>query len=355
MMLEPFLKSRCKSKAEVFDLIVLNSISDAGSEIGQDIAKMTPKQKRNLFSGISSISRIAERIYPVLDTSGLVKVLEDTIQGDSLANFVETFSCYVGNVTKENFAQKVADQFKKIIFDSSATFRSAQLQGTATLRAQLFEEDDGICPCCGKSLSLNSADENAIVATKLDTFDSDTGRPYKMIGLCKDCANLYAIGKLDKDLAHAKERLEKKANLRKQAGTISVDGKLMSAIEILLKESKTSDVVLNMKSLKINQKVDKENELFLYNKIKSNVAHYFPNLYKLFGELDGEERRSYELLSSTIRTAFLFAEKESQNKEDIFNLLVDKVSIAGCCDKSVAEIIVSYFVQSCEVFHEISK
>ncbi len=354
-ILYPFFKARCKSKADFFDLLILNSIGSNGGAVSQNIAKMSGKQKRNLCNGMYSISKIAIEIYPVLDTSALVDILNATIQGDSIDEFIEAFSGYISNMTKGNFAQKLADEFKEIILDNSAMFRSAQLQGTAIRRSQLFQEDDGLCPCCGKKLSLDTAAKNAILAVKIDEFDHDTGKPYKMIGLCVDCAKLDKLGKLDKDLVAIKGNLERKAKLHEQAGSVSVDEKLMEAIERLLKSPKSSKIDLSMKSLKINQKIDMQKELVFYNKIKGNVASYFPLLYKMFGELDGDDKRSYELLSSTIKTSFLIAEKKSQNKEDIFNLLVDQVSSAGNCDKSIAEIIVSYFVQSCEVFHEIPK
>ena len=56
-----------------------------------------------------------------------------------------------------------------------------------------------------------------------------------------------------------------------------------------------------------------------------------------------------------LKLLFLKVEKNSKSIESIFNCLVNQVSNAAECEKSIAEIIVSYFIQSCEVFHEISK
>lgn len=352
-LIHPFLKGRCKNKAELFDLLILNSIRLENEGLREEIAHMTAKQKRNLCNGVYSISKIAEKIYPFLDMSDLIKILKDKIQGYALDDFVSTFGCYDGNVTKENFAEEVSNLLRRIILDNSVLFRSAQLEGTATLRSELFQEDAGICPTCGCPLNMDSSKENAIVAIGVD--GSSPHDATKSIGLCRKCAEKCRNGSLDKDLAKIKKSLEEKDDLRKQTGSIEIDEKLMAAIDCLLRQGNDTKVKLSMKSLKISQKIDKNENFALFAKIKMNVSSYFSMLYGMFGELDGEDKRSYEFLSASIKIAFLKAEKTSNNIEAIFNCLVNQVSRAAACEKSIAEIIVSYFVQSCEVFHEISK
>ncbi len=349
----PFLSVRCKSKAEVFDLLILNCISSKNEGLREEISHISAKQKRNLFENRSSISKIAEKIYPYLDTSTLVEILNEEITGFSIDDFVETFSYYVSNINKENFADKCAETLRKILLDSSALFRSAQLEGTASLRSKLFEEDNGKCPSCGRSLSLVSSDANAIVAIGLD--GSSPSASSKVIGLCRKCAELHRNGKLQKDINKLKENVEIQSSIRNQTCDISFDEKLMVAVDNLFRNFKSQKTKLSLKSLKISQKIDKDKEFALYNKIKANVVMYFPSLYEMFSTLDGDKQRSYEILSSSIKIACIKAEEKAKNKEEVFNYLTDEISIIACCEKSIAEIIVSYFVQSCEVFHEISE
>ncbi|HAS56734.1 MAG TPA: hypothetical protein DCR94_05840 [Firmicutes bacterium] len=352
-LIHPFLKGICKSKEVLFDLLILNSITSENEGLREEIAHMSAKQKRNLCNGVYSISKVAEKIYPFLDMSDLIEVLKTQIQGYALDDFVSTFGCYDGNVTKENFAEEVSNLLRKIILDNSALFRSAQLEGTATLRSELFQEDAGICPTCARPLDMDSSKENAIVAIGVD--GSSPCGVTKSIGLCRKCAEKCRNGSLGKDLAKIKKSFEEKNNLRKQTGSIEINEKLMAAIDCLLRQRNDTKVKLSMKSLKISQKIDKKGDFALYAKIKMNVSSYFSTLYDTFGELDGEDKRSYEFLSASIKIAFLKAEKVSDNREAIFNCLVNQVSRAASCEQSIAEIIVSYFVQSCEVFHEISK
>lgn len=352
-LIYPFLKGRCKSKAELFDFLILNSVRSESEGVKEEIAKMSSKQKRNLCNGVSSISKIAEKIYPFLDTTNLVEILDDEINGYAIDDFVDTFHFYDESVDESNFAEKVSNQLRMILLENSSLFRSAQLEGTATLRSELFQEDEGVCPNCGCPQDMDSSKENAIVAIGLDGFSPS--KLSETIGLCRRCAEQYRKGLLEKDLTKIKESLEEKNSLRKKIGSVSIDEQLMSAIDRLLRQENCVKVSLNTKSLRISQKIDKKKDFALFAKVKMYVSSYFSMLYDMFGTLDGEEKRSYELLSASIRTAFLKAEQSSNNKEAIFDCLVNQVSNAANCQRSIAEIIVSYFVQSCEVFHEISK
>ena len=352
-LLYPFLKPRCKNLSELFDLLILSSIRSETEGLKEEIAHMTVRQKRNLCNGTSSISHIAEKIYPFLNTTDFTEILQNEIKGYAIDDFVKTFSFYDKTINKNNYPEKIANALRNIILENSSTFRSAQLEGTATLRALLFEEDDGICPNCGCKLDLDSTNPNAIVAIGLDGL-SPRGDS-KTIGLCRRCAEKYRNGQIEKNLVNVKEKLEEKSALRNQVGSIDITEKLMNTIDCLLRIGGTSRIQLSMKSLKIDQKIDKKSDFALYSKVRMYVTSYFSTLYDAFGKLDGEEERSYELLSASIRIAWIKAEKVSKSKEAVFNSLVDQVSCAANCEKSVAEIVVSYFIQICEVFHEIAK
>lgn len=91
MLLHPFLKTRCKNKAELFDFLILNSVRPENEGVKEEIAKMSSKQKRNLCNGIYSISRIAEKIYPYLDMSDLNEALKEEIKGYAIDDCVNSF------------------------------------------------------------------------------------------------------------------------------------------------------------------------------------------------------------------------------------------------------------------------
>ena len=354
LILYPFLKDRCKNKADLFDCVVLNSINQDSTTVIEKISQLSDRQKHYLCNGHSSFSHLAGMIYPVLDTSKFEKILRGLVSNGVLKEAIAAFGSYIGNLREDNFAEKIAGEYKKIVSDSSAIYRSAQLRGTAELRSELFAENGGVCPCCGRSMTLDTTKENAMIAVKIDAFDVDSNSSSQNIGLCKRCAHLYDTGELEKDLAEVKKFLEKAAAIRDVAGSIAIHEKLMNAIEELLR-TKAPLTQLNMTSLKINQKIDQNETPLLYNKVQDNVNRYFPFLDEMFSQFDGDADHSYDFLSSSIKMASILAESNTKDKNVIFCELVKKVSSAGSCDQIVAEIIVSYFIQSCEVFREIPK
>ncbi len=267
--------------AELFDLLILNSMRSETEGLKQQIAEMSLKQKRNLCNGVYSISHIAEKIYPFLDTADLQEVLKNEIQGYAIEDFVETFSFYDRTINENNFPKKVSDALRNILLENSSKFRSAQLEGTATLRAQLFEECDGICPNCGCKLELDSSKTSAIVAIGLDGLSPNGST--KAIGLCRKCAERHRNGQIEKDLVKIKENLEEKSVIRNKVGSIDINEKLMNAIDYLLRQGNSAKVKLSMKSLKVDQKIDKQNDFALYSKVKMYVVSYFSTLYDMFG------------------------------------------------------------------------
>lgn len=279
MLLHPFLKSRCKSKAELFDFLILNSVRSESEGVKEELSQMTAKQKRNLCNGIYSISKIAEKIYPYLDMSNLIEALNEEIYGYAIDDCVNAFILYDKNINQDNFAEKISLVLRKIFLDNSALFRSAQLKGTATLRSELFQEDEGVCPNCGCPLDMDSSKENAIVAIGLDGFSPS--ELSETIGLCRRCAEQYRNGLLEKDLTKIKESLDEKNGLRKQIGSIDINEQLMSAIDRLLRQENCAKVSFNMKSLRISQKIDKKKDFALYAKIKTYISSYFSMLYNM--------------------------------------------------------------------------
>ena len=94
----------------------------------------------------------------------------------------------------------------------------------------------------------------------------------------------------------------------------------------------------------------------LKNLIGMHVAIYYPYIRDCFKELEGLNGFRLTVLSLQIKSCFIKLEGISDNKTDIFNQLVDWVMKKTLSTSRVAcEAVVSFFVQNCEVFHEITE
>lgn len=98
------------------------------------------------------------------------------------------------------------------------------------------------------------------------------------------------------------------------------------------------------------------NELLLKNRIEMNVTNYYPYIRDCFKELEGINNFRLTALSLQIKSCFIKMEGISDNKSDIFDQLVDWVmSKTLSTSRDACEAVVSFFVQNCEVFQEITE
>ena len=124
----------------------------------------------------------------------------------------------------------------------------------------------------------------------------------------------------------------------------SVDGKSIIYINDFEKLPK-----FQYDPVEVRKKITDDN--ILCNKILANVVQYFPFVEEKLKQLNNERRLTYERISGDVKRAYLeFATNETR-KEVIFNQLCDWLARKARTDnKSACEVIISYYVQNCEVF-----
>lgn len=236
-------------------------------------------------------------------------------------------------------------------------------------------EVEGFCPCCGKYLLKDKngrsnklfqiahiypnspLPQEVIELNGLERLGNNSEDFENKIALCKDCHGYY-------DYHKTKEEYLKLLNKKKELLHLNDANKILSKqpieeqITIIINElmnTKETLTELEINALKISDKIE-ESSLLLKNKVEMYVTHYFLYINEQFKNLSTQGKINFEVIASQVRLAFLQAENELKSKNDIFNRLTDwlknktqAASIEAC------EAIISYFIQDCEVFHEISK
>lgn len=97
-------------------------------------------------------------------------------------------------------------------------------------------------------------------------------------------------------------------------------------------------------------------EFLLKNRISIYVTSYYPYIRDLFREMEGINGFRMETLSLQIKCCYVKMEAISDDKSLIFDQLVDWVMAKTLSSSRAAcEAVVSFFVQNCEVFHEITE
>lgn len=239
-------------------------------------------------------------------------------------------------------------------------------------------EVDGICPLCGKYLLAgkgkrmikkyqiahiypNSPIQNEVKELEgLERLGTNCEDFENKIALCKDCHWYYDDHKTKEEylnLLSIKKGLLSASKAKIAASHQDLEQEIILVINALAKidEKSLEGMKLEYKALKISNKIE-DKYAILKIKIETYVCSFFNFIKETFQNLDQTGQINFKLIASEIKTTFLKCEKEMISKSEIFKSLVNwlQSKTVGASNEA-CEAVISYFVQNCEVFHEITK
>lgn len=232
------------------------------------------------------------------------------------------------------------------------------------------------CPLCGKDLRHRRQRKTNKLYEIAHIFpNSPTEEQYELIGtlqrlgdtsesfenkiaLCKDCHDQqdYHTTREDYlDLLNKKQHFLQRTDLRDATLTLGLELEIADVVKRVctLREDELAE--LNYTPVKLAKKFT-TNEFLLKNRIAMYVTSYYPYIRDLFKEMDGIKGFRMDTLSLQIKCCFTKMEGISNDKSLIFDQLVDWVMAKTLStSRAACEAFVSFFVQNCEVFHEITE
>lgn len=156
-------------------------------------------------------------------------------------------------------------------------------------------------------------------------------------------------------LVSIKKRLNLEFTLKEISDTLGLEKDIKIIIDKLVDVDMDEIEKLNYSAVYLTNKFTRDDEL-LKNKVKQYIDNYYYFIKNEFQRLDEKSGFSFEALCCQVRAAFIKFEKEGSSKMQIFDGLVDWVyNKTKALNKIACEAIISFFVQNCEVFREISK
>lgn len=239
-------------------------------------------------------------------------------------------------------------------------------------------EINGICPLCGayvlknKGKRINKRYEIAHIYPNsptnaeakelqgLERLGINCESFENKIALCIPCHDYY-------DDHKTKEEYVKLLNIKKKAMNLSnakiavssqdIEDDITLLIETLSKIDQTTlrKMELNYQALKISNKIE-GNYFLLINKIENYVCLYFNLIKETFQNYEKSGNLNFKLIASEIKTCFLKCKNEIDVKPLIFESMVNWLKSKSINSSTEAcEAVISFFVQNCEVFDEITK
>lgn len=155
-------------------------------------------------------------------------------------------------------------------------------------------------------------------------------------------------------LVSIKKRLNLEFTLKEISDTLGLEKDIKIIIEKLVDINMDEIAKLNYLAVSLTNKFTRDDEL-LKNKIKQYIDNYYYFIKNEFQNLDEKTGFSFEALCCQVRAAFIKFEKEGAAKMQIYDSLVDWIyNKTASLNKIACEAIISFFVQNCEVFREIS-
>lgn len=339
---------------------------------------MEPRTLRGYFYGEHNITTLAKKINKDLDSQYFEKFI-DTETDDTIKGLCDAFADECPGIDNENFKTKIAERFKEIICNAATTKRkrkkttelvpqSQETTVVATISpsikekygALLVAEERGVCPNdgCSTPLFVNVGGQLGAnyEVTFIDPSVPET-RMENLIALCPACHSKYFTGRTDEQvqrLLHIKKSLVDDYEAKETVSMQKVEDGIRKVLEKIPKMQAPANIDLNYNPVTLRQKIATDN-LMLYLKAKTNVNVYYSAVQDAFTELNAERILRYKPFCLQVRMTYMNLSDMGLSQDEIFEKMVDWLQDATHEDRSSCEVIISYFIQKCEVFDAIAE
>ena len=236
------------------------------------------------------------------------------------------------------------------------------------------------CPLCSASLMLRNAKGKNVKRYKItQVFPNNVSRdlylafskhsrvlgnydhPDNLIALCTECSTDYLSEPTEEEFLHlqeTKKALQQRNRLRQGMDDVGIESEISDVVNGMINIDKVGELAeLRMDALKVRQKIEPTNKL-LIDSVTDDVTHYYSYIEGLFADIDGKESGTFDRIASEIRLAYQKIKTEGLSQNAVFEYMTDwlkdKLSVGQRNDRAISAVI-SFFVQNCEVFDEISE
>ncbi|MDI3410293.1 hypothetical protein QKW52_07370 [Bacillus sonorensis] len=132
-----------------------------------------------------------------------------------------------------------------------------------------------------------------------------------------------------------------------------IETEIKQVIKLLVEEefNEAPTNILNLTALKLDQKANKTLNGITKRKIRNEITDYYLYIKQQFKQLDKQYPNSFDVIATQIKSFYLIISRSETSQEVIYEQLTEWLSkktensSLGACG-----IIISFFIQNCEVF-----
>ena len=239
---------------------------------------------------------------------------------------------------------------------------------------ELLDETDGLCPLCGRVLIKKKNVRRMPVYHRAHIYPhsptpeqleelKDIPKPddvediSNIILLCHSCHpehDFWTTREEYLELYAAKQKCVAKHLAKQESSKIDLQPEIKDILSRLSKLDDSELVELSFEPLAVKKKIETG---MLQRKVLENVSLYYETLKSFFQGLDDCRSSTFEKIAIQVKLAFLAQGAQSLfwDQSQIFDSLVSWVQSKTLGSKETCEAVISFFVQDCEVFREISE
>lgn len=330
--------------------------------------KLTKENTLRNYSKRGLSKKFAESIVYRLDRNLFVESINQrsvTVR-ELLA---DDFKAYDATATEANIGELLADCFIEIIRSSAGLVQQSVLEKQAQQKNALelknkygdylVNEANHTCPFpgCGRELMISRAGK---IASSYEVSLIDKKKAPEVNNLLALCPNCYATYSIDSSTKVTKQLIGVKKILVGHGQNVALLENLSlekGIVDVLKKVKKLNQKDLSNASLEpkeITQKISPEDDFALYMTINSYVNAYYVRIREIMTNADKRGEIDYDEVQDQIHAMYKKLKKAKKSKVDIFNEIAQKIHKVSLMDEILCQIVVSYFVQSCEIFDAIT-
>jgi hypothetical protein len=283
----------------------------------------------------------------------------ETAIGEINSDYIKAFEDEASSITIINSSIASVDISDDIQIDLSkiASDLSASSISNRSLLVTLLSESGGTCYKCGAPLGMpqNNKPTDYCDIVYLHSDDSDQDTYETAVALCKKCSSRFSAATPTEiaQLRGIKERLMKNTTALDEAANIPIETQIADVLhEVALIQNSVDTTELRIVPLKIDEKIT---DIPLRRKTVAYVTQYFYIVQDVLAQLAQERKLDTTSLASEIKLKYQAVSKVLSEQDEINSTLIDGLyNQIGRKHRSACEIVIAYFVQSCEVFDAIS-
>nr|WP_278430423.1 ABC-three component system protein [Brevibacillus laterosporus] len=244
---------------------------------------------------------------------------------------------------------------------------------TPNENAILLSEVESMCPLCAKSLMyekkgkkeklfegahiypLNPTQDEEELLKKEEKLNDDVNHLDNFIALCRDCHKKYDNPRTVEEyrkLLDIKKSLIIRSKSRAKYYDYQIEMEIKQVLIALVNDYQESpDNLLNMNALKLDEKADKTLTPLTKRKIRNEITDYYLYTQEQFRYLDKQYPKSFQTIASQVKTFYMKISRTETSQEVIYNQLTEWLSKKTQNSSiNACGIIISFFIQNCEVF-----